>query len=167
MCWVSADGSKCLYLPQLHMHKVCMWINWETLSWTCPISWQGCQVGGGSMPLKCGVSVGQVCAVSTQLDQPLSWGPVEKVNGAGIQADMSGRQRGCAQVSHKRACTWEPGECVVCCTSDLLTASPRGSGCLCLLCLAGGSALSVIICVDVFCVYVSGICNQHHYWLNL
>lgn len=54
-----------------------------------------------------------MCAVSTQLDQPVSWGPMGWVSGAGIQAGVLGGQRGWISARRIRecVCACEPVDC--------------------------------------------------------
>ena len=169
--WCQLLGEcECLYLPKLGVCGVCVCIHRQTSSWTRQRvcrglrSRQGYQMGGGSMLVfggthECGLPVGRVCeccvfAVSTQLDQLVSWGPIGQVRGAGIQAEVPDGQRGRASTQgiHECACACEPGECRVCAALVTFCGSLCDQPCRCPLCMRA--------CFP-------GIHAQLHYWLNL
>ena len=133
---------------------------------------------------ECGVPVGWVCeccmfVVSTELEQPSTWGPRGGSEGWGPGRGR-GQQRGHASAWGTRVCARVPARVIV----GLCQAQRRrehGCGCRCVmgvLCMgaAGGSVLAVAGCVIVrLCVLcmclcahlcVSGIRAQLRCWSN-
>lgn len=97
--------------------------------------------------------------------------------GTRMQARVPAGQKGLADTrgSLKCACVCEPGECCLCaCTSDLPPLLPKDCWRQCLVCdtcvTSSGRASVLNVCVLVslsVCVSVSGISEQHCYWLYL